>query len=298
MKATLSPPANEVQPITEGEFALLKDLIYRESGIHLGSSKTSLLTARLGRRLRELGLTSFGDYYRYIVGGADAHELVTMLDRITTNETHFFREGHQFDYLETSVFPEWRRAGDRSARPKRLTAWSAACATGEEAYSLAMSLLWHFPADEGWSVQVRGTDISTQALGVARQATWPIERAKAIPHRYLRRYMLRGTRSQEGRMQARDELRDVVRLDRVNLNAERYPLSGPFDLILARNVFIYFAEPARTAALKRIAAQLAPGGYLLLGHAESPGKALQELEPVKTMIFRAPQAAANDRRLS
>jgi chemotaxis protein methyltransferase CheR len=209
-----------------------------------------------------------------------------MLDRLTTNETQFFREARQFEFLETVVFPEWKRAGDRGSRPKRVKAWSSACSTGEEAYSLAMSLLRHFPTQERWSIDVLGTDLSTQVLEVAREATYPVDQAKAIPQAHLKRFMRRGVRSQEGRMCVGTELKSVVRFERLNLHAERYHVAGPFDVILCRNVLIYFGEPARTAALQRVASLLAEGGYLLLGHAESPGRALEGLEPVQTMIFR------------
>jgi chemotaxis protein methyltransferase CheR len=272
--------------ITEGEFALLRDLIYRESGIHLGPGKSSLLVARLGRRLRDLYLDSFGAYYARVIGG-DAQELAAMIDRITTNETQFFRERQQFVFLESSVFPEWRRQGQERTRPKRVNVWSAACSTGEEAYSLAMSLLWHFPRDDGWSVEVFGSDISTRALDAARNAEWPIERASAIPTRYLNRFMLRGVRSRMGRIRASEELRSAVLFERVNLNDDTYRPRGSYDLVLARNVLIYFAEAGRAEAIQRLASWVSPGGYLLLGHAEHPGGSVPGLETVRPTIYRA-----------
>jgi chemotaxis protein methyltransferase CheR len=273
--------------ITPGEFALLKDLIYRESGVHLGPGKSSLLVARLGRRLRDLGLDSFGAYYARVIAG-DEEELATMIDRITTHETQFFRERQQFEFLETVVFPEWRRQGQERARPKRVTAWSAACSTGEEAYSLAMTLLWHFPRNEGWIVEVLGSDISTRALDAARDAEWSIERASAIPPMYLNRFMLRGVRSRNGRVRASQELRAAVRFERVNLIADSYGRAQSFDLILARNVLIYFAEAARTETIRRLAGMVEPGGYLLLGHAEHPGGSVEGLETVRATIYHAP----------
>lgn len=282
-----SPTAQGPDVPTEAEFALLRDLIHRNSGIHLADDKTPLLVARLTRRLRALELPSFGAYYRYLMGGTDPREMTTMLDCMTTNETRFFRERRQFEFLEDVVFPEWRRAGARGARPRRVRAWSAACSTGQEAYSLAMCLLGHFPRDEGWSVEVLGTDLSTDALEVARGGVWSVDSASAIPDRYLRPFMRRGTRSQEGRMKAGPELKAVVRFERLNLHGDTYDIGGPFDVVLCRNVLIYFAEPSRSATLRRVAGQLTPGGYLLLGHAESPGHRPDGLESVRTMIFRA-----------
>lgn len=282
-----SHAARGPEPLTEAEFALLRDLIHRNSGIHLADDRRPLLVARLTRRLRALELPSFGAYYRYLMGGTSPREMTTMLDCVATNETRFFREGRQFEFLESVVFPEWRRAGVRGARPRRVRAWSAACSTGQEAYSLAMCLLGHFPPDEGWSVEVLGTDLSTRALEVARGGVWSIDGASAIPGRYLRRFMRRGTRSQEGRMRAGPELKAVVRFEHLNLHGDTYDIGGPFDIVLCRNVLIYFAEPSRSATLTRVAGQLTPGGYLLLGHAESPGHRPDGLESVRTMIFRA-----------
>jgi len=281
----------EFREITPAAFALLRDLIYRESGIHLADEKASLLTARLGRRLRTLGLDSFDAYYEHLMGTADG-EMTRMLDCITTNETHFFREARQFEFLETKVFPAWRREGERGMRTKRVRAWSAACSTGEEAYSLAMSMLHHFPRSEGWSVDVLGTDISNRALQVAREGIWALEQAGHIPPIHLRRFMRRGVRSQDGRMRAGEELRSVVRIEHLNLHAESYHLTGGFDVVFCRNVLIYFAEVARTSALQRIVGLVGDGGYLLLGHAENPGRNVAPLESMQTMIYRRRPAGA------
>jgi chemotaxis protein methyltransferase CheR len=283
------PPASPpLTPITEAEFALIKDLIHRQSGIHLGDDKVSLLVNRLTRRLRAHELTSFGDYYRYLMQGRDQDEMVAMLDCITTNETRFFRERRQFDFLENVVFPAWRDQAARGERPRRVRGWSAACSTGEEAYTLAMCMLLHFPRDEGWSVDVLGTDLSTRVLRSAAEGLWPIDRASTIPGPHLRRFMRRGVRSQEGKMRAGPELKTTVRFERLNLYAERYDIDGPFDVVLCRNVLIYFAEPARSETLARVAGQLGRGAYLLLGHAETPGRRPAGLAPVQAMIYRAP----------
>ena len=275
--------------ISDATFALLRDLIRHKSGILLSDGKAPLMVGRLAPRLRALGLESYDAYYRYVIGGEDPDELVHMLDCISTNETQFFREPRQFEFLEKTVYPEWRRQANQGRRPRRVRVWSAACSTGEEAYSLAMSLLWHFPVGDGWDIDVLATDLSTSALEVARAGVWSVDRARHVPHRYLQRYMRRGTRAEEGRMRATPELRASVRLGRVNLHdAELPPGVGRFDLVLCRNVLIYFAESDRAATLGRLAGRVEPGGYLLLGHAENPGRALSSLESVRTMIYRAP----------
>lgn len=257
----------ERSPITDQEFGLLQQLILREAGIYLAPVKRELLVARLGRRLRELGISSFGAYYRRV--RRDADERAEMLDRICTNETRFFREPAQFEFLASRAFPAWEAEARDGRRRRRLRAWSAGCSTGEEPYSLAMCALTHLP---GWSLDVLATDLSRRVLARAREALWPIERAEQIPAHHRRRFMLRGVRSREGWMKAGPELRAAVRFARLNLHGEAPPGHEPFDLILCRNVLIYFHPTTRARALRSLLERLAPGGYLLLGHSESPGE--------------------------
>src|SRR5262249_23210895 len=145
--------------------------------------------------------------------------------------------------------------------------WSAACSSGEEPYSIAMSLLSHFSSS--WELHILATDISTRVLKRAEEAVWPLERSSQIPPAYLKAYMLRGTKSQEGKMKAAPELRAIVELKRFNLNAESYPHREGFELVFCRNVLIYFDVPQRRHVLERLADCLAPGGLLFLGHAET-----------------------------
>lgn len=254
-------------PITDQEFGLLQQLVLRESGIYLSPVKRELMVARLGGRVRELGCASFGAYYRRL--RRDPAERDEMLDRISTNETRFFREPAQFEFLAGRGFPAWEAEARAGRRRRRLRAWSAGCSTGEEPYSLAMCALAHLP---GWSIDVLATDLSRRALARAREAVWPIERAEQIPRPYRDRFMLRGVRSREGWMKAGPELRSVVRFGRVNLSRELPADGEPFDLVLCRNVLIYFHPTERARALRALLGRLAPGGYLLLGHSESPGE--------------------------
>lgn len=250
--------------LTDRDFARFQQLIYREAGIHLSPAKKALLVRRLNRRIQELGLDSFAAYYRRVEADVE-DERVRMLDLVSTNETQFFREPRQFQLLEDEIVPAWRAAGEERRRERRVRAWSAACSTGEEPFSLAMTLLAGLP---GWQVEVLATDLSTRVLEQARSAVWPLSRAEKIPRSYLERFMLRGTRSQEGKMKAVPELRSVVRFERLNLHTGPYPRRR-FDLVLCRNVLIYFDVAARTRVIGRLLDHLAPGGYLFLGHAEN-----------------------------
>lgn len=253
--------------IDDREFARFQALVQREAGIFLSDAKRSLLVGRLTRRLRHLGLSSFDEYYRYVEN--DTAERVCMLDHLTTNETHFFREPRHFQYLDEDVLPRWRAQADAGQRSRRIQIWSSACSTGEEPYSLAMTLLRAFPPGSGWELEVLATDLSTRVLEHAREAVWPIDKAKEIPADDLKAFMLRGTGSQAGFMKAGPEIRRVVRFARLNLNDPEYPAAGQFDLIFCRNVLIYFDGPTKERVVERLLRHLAPGGYFFLGHAES-----------------------------
>jgi chemotaxis protein methyltransferase CheR len=259
------PAAAALQPLTESEFRLIRDFVHREAGIFLGPHKMALLSSRLARRLRELGFRRYGDYFRQAVLPSP-EEQVHLLDRLCTHETRFFREPRQFELLEREILPAWRAAGETGGRPRRVRFWSAGCSTGEEPFSLALTLAAGLP---GWDSQILATDLSTRALARAEAATWPVERAREIPPALLKRYLLRGTRSQEGLMRAGAELRARVRFRRLNLNADSYPVEGGLDAIFCRNVLIYFDAESKARVIERLVERLAPGGYLFLGHSES-----------------------------
>lgn len=255
--------ANEITPMGDREFRGFRELVYAQAGIHISDEKRELLTARLSRRVRTLGMARFSDYLTLVQN--DPAERVEMLDRIVTNETRFFREPHQFTFLETSVLPLWRTDAAHRRRPRRVRVWSAGCSTGQEPYSIAMTLLAHL---NGWEIEIVATDLSRRALRQAMAGVWPVEKAPEIPEQYLKNYMLRGVRTQAGLMSAGTALRPLIRFERINLNDE-LPELGTFDLIFCRNVLIYFDAPSRSAAVRRILSRLSSSGYLFVGHSES-----------------------------
>ena len=253
--------------VGDRDFARFQALIHHEAGIWLAPVKRALLAGRLGKRLRELHLASFGEYYQRVE--ADAAERVTMLDLVTTNETHFFREPRHFEFLTQEVFPRWQAEAAAGRRARRARVWSAACSTGEEPYSLAMVLLAAFPPSSGWELEVLATDLSTRVLDRARDAVWHMEKRSEIPDEYLKAFMLRGAGASEGLMKAGPEIRSIVRFARQNLNDPSYPPFGAFDAVFCRNVLIYFDAPIKERVVARLLEHLAPEGHLFLGHAES-----------------------------
>ena len=254
---------------SDTEFQQFATLIHDVAGISLNDSKRALVSRRLNARLRDLGIDSLGDYTQLVQADETGEEIVTLLDLIATNETHFFREKQHFDFLESRVFPGWIDEAHAGSRPRVIRAWSAACSTGQEPYSLAMQLLSFFPPDDGWKLEIEATDISTSVLEVARKAEWSAERAKEIPEHYLHQYMLRGTGPMIGKMRACRQLREAVRFSRLNLNDDSYALPGNFDLIFCRNVLIYFSAERRAAVIERLTDRLTADGLLFVGHAES-----------------------------
>jgi chemotaxis protein methyltransferase CheR len=278
-----------MRPISEREFTLFQGLILRDAGIYLAPAKKALLVGRLSKRLRALGLPSFGAYYQRIVEEDDREERMQMLDCIATNETHFFREPRQFEFLEKQVIPVWKERG-----PRVLRVWSAGCSTGEEPYSLAMMLLHHFPPGSGRQIEILATDISTRVLARAEAAVWPLDKASEIPLAYRKAFMLRGTASQEGRMKAAPEIRSLVRFERLNLNDERYAVRGPFHMIFCRNVLIYFQMETKLKVIHRLLDVLAPDGLLFLGHAESLNAVTDRVATVVPTVYAParPKAAA------
>jgi chemotaxis protein methyltransferase CheR len=269
--------------LDERSFSRLQGLIHREAGIFIVPAKRALVVGRLLRRVRELGLDSFREYCSRVEG--DPGERVQMLDRIATNETHFFREPRHFEMLAREILPLWNAEARAGLRPRRIRAWSAACSTGEEPFTLAMVLLRAFPLPTGWELDILASDISTRALQRAREATWPIARAEEIPPADLRRFMMRGVGRQEGLMRAGAEIRQVVRFARINL-VETIPGVGTMDLVFCRNVLIYFDAETKDRVIARLVDHLAPGGYLFLGHAESLARSSTPLRLVAPNVYR------------
>jgi chemotaxis protein methyltransferase CheR len=286
-KNTLLPATavRAVQPVTDKEFGLFQKLIYEKAGIYLAAPKRALVDSRLAKRIRELGLDSFAAYYHHVAEDRDGAELIQMLDRISTNETRFFREPRQFEFLETQIIADWTAEAAAGMRLRRIIAWSAGCSTGEEPYSLAMVLRDHFPPSAGWEIEILATDLSTRVLDCARTAIWPIAKAEEIPPKYLKPFMLKGKGTQAGKMKPAPEIRSMVRFERLNLNDDVYPVSGSFDLILCRNVLIYFDGPSRLRVIHRLLNHLALSGYFFVGHAETLNGITDRVRPVMPTVY-------------
>lgn len=267
----------ELAPLSDRDFARVQRLLERVAGIRLGPTKRALVFGRLAARLRELGLHDYGAYLDLVETDSRNGELDKLLDRLTTNETHFFREPRHFDLLRQAL-------RDKRWPHRPLRVWSAACSSGEEPYTLAMVLAEELGA-HGW--EILGSDINTQVLAEANRGIYRLQRLKDVPEPLVKRYCLKGVRSQAGYFAVGSALRQNVRFRRINLH-EALPEIGDFDIIFLRNVMIYFDEPVKRQVVKRLAARLRPGGYLFIGHSETLNGLSSELVPVQTTVYRKP----------
>jgi chemotaxis protein methyltransferase CheR len=276
-----------VPALGESDFNALAGIVHKTTGIHLPSHKREMVTSRLLPRLRELGLSAFKSYRQRVQD--DAEERLRFLERMCTHETRFFREPEHFESLEQRVYPGWLAAAEAGERSRQVRVWSAACSTGQEPFSFAMHL-HHRLAREGFEIEVVATDVSTRVLALAKLAIWADSEVPNIPQPLLRAYMLKGTRSQAGKIAAGDELRQLVRFERLNLNDASYRLPSSFDLVICRNVLIYFDGPTRQRVCEQLMSHLKPGGYLILGHAESVLGRNEHLKSIGSTVYRKESA--------
>ena len=241
------------------DFERVRKLIYQHAGISLSPIKQDMVYSRLARRLRATNKKSFGEYLDMLERGND-EEWERFVNALTTNLTSFFREPHHFPLLAEHL----KKIGSR--RPVRI--WCSASSTGEEPYSIAMTVLESLGSSAS-NVSIMASDLDTSVLATAQQGIYPIERVEKMDQERLRRFFLKGTGAQEGMVSVRPELRRMIDFQRVNLLDPRWPVRGPLDVIFCRNVMIYFDKPTQYKILSRFAPLMHEDGLLFAGHSES-----------------------------
>ncbi len=264
--------------LSDAEFETLRKLLYEAVGINLTPEKKALVMGRLSKRLLDLGLSSFAEYFRRIASGKDPDERQWAFNALTTNETSFFREPQHFAFLTQNILPAHPRG-------ESFRVWSAASSTGEEPYSIAMVLAERL-RKAPW--EIVASDISTKVLDQARRALYPMQRAEQIPKPYLRDFCLKGTGPHEGSFSIDRWPRERVRFLQVNLVAP-LPDLGQFDLIFLRNVLIYFDPPTKRKVVENLLRALKPGGHFFSGHSESLTGMVSGLLPLKPAVYRKPE---------
>ncbi len=263
--------------ITDVEFNQLRQFFEAASGIRLADSKKTLVCGRLSKRLRHFGLQNYRDYIELIRGDTNLSERQTAIDLLTTNETHFFREPKHFDFLRQTLL---QRLQTGLIGPVKI--WSAASSTGEEAYSLAMTLS-ELLGDKPWSIFA--SDISTRVLEDAQAAIYPAQRANEVPRALASKYLLEGFDEFSGSYKIVASLRKRVNFAQINL-MEPLPQLEPFDMIFLRNVLIYFDNPSKKKIVEALAKKLKPNGLLFIGHSETLSGLTDVYKSVAPTVYR------------
>ena len=281
----LVPADTDVRPLTAHEFEQFRKLAYEKVGIDLRQGKEQLVSARLGKKMRELRINSYKEYYQHIQQDKTGDALITMIDALTTNHTSFFREIAHFEFLRKTILPEIRSRN-------QISIWCAASSTGEEPYSIAFSVLDELGMQALPKLQITATDISTRVLEIARRGAYLAERFRDFPPQQLRNYLLRGEQKWSNWYLVRKEIRAAVTFNRLNLMDE-FTHAASFPVIFCRNVMIYFDRPTQENLVRRMSHFLEPGGYLLIGHAESLNGINHSLQYVRPAVYRRPESGGS-----
>jgi chemotaxis protein methyltransferase CheR len=283
---------NSVFPMELREFKLFRALVHERTGIWLRDGKQIMLASRLSRRLRLHGLTNFADYFSFVQNVQDnGEEIRELINCVTTNKTSFFRERHHFDFLAGTVVPQLQSAVQRGGA-RSIRVWSAASSTGEEAYSIAITLLealysHAFPAAPlssaqwqgrvlpgctfspgSWRIEIVASDIDTKVLATAQRAIYNLDSLASVAPPLKKKYFLRGKDDMQGKVKVKPEVTRLVQFKRINLMDAQWPLEGFFDVIFFRNALIYFNQETQDVFLRKMVRHLKPRGYLFLGNAE------------------------------
>jgi len=279
---TLREPAQVIDQISARNFERLARYIYDYSGIKMPSSKRTMLEGRLRRRLRHTGYATFDAYCEYLFreDGLET-ESIHLIDAVTTNKTDFFREPKHFEFMSQRMLPEFRQAGLR-----RVRAWSAACSTGAEPYTMAMVLQDYMERQGGPDYEILGTDLSTDVLEAAHRGVYASEMIAPVPAEMRRRWVMTACDAKRREVRIHPSLRAKLALARLNLMDDSYSVGDPFDFIMCRNVMIYFDKQTQAKVLQRLCDRLKRGGYLFIGHSESITGIELPLVTVANTVFR------------
>ncbi|MCP5361814.1 MAG: protein-glutamate O-methyltransferase CheR [Hyphomicrobiales bacterium] len=246
---------------TDKDFQHISELVGQKVGIVLAEHKKNMVYSRLARRLRAQGYKHFSDYLKFLQSDAGQDELVEFVNAITTNLTHFFREGHHFDHLRDVIIPEWLN----HPRSRRIRIWSAGCSAGMEPYSIAMVLHQAIPNLKNWDIKILATDIDTNMLDTGVRGEYDMQAAERIPRMY-QKYVepIAGT----DKASMAKEIRPLIAFKKLNL-LESWPVKGPFDVVFCRNVVIYFSKDTQRVVFDRFASVMPSGSTLFIGHSEN-----------------------------
>lgn len=270
-------------PMSDADFSFIQRIAKERTGIELGDHKREMIYSRLVRRIRTLRLSDFGTYIRYLDSNPEA-ELTHFINAITTNLTAFFREMHHFDYLLETALPEIKQ---RNQASKRIRIWSAGCSTGEEPYSLAITLN-KLLGREKWDAKILATDLDTNVVAHGRKGVYAKERVEGLSDSVISDNFLRVESGHDYAFEVREHIKNCITFNHLNLLGP-WPMKNVFDIIFCRNVVIYFSKDAQRTLFDRYANALIDSGYLFIGHSESLQGVSKRFESLGKTIYRKTQ---------
>ncbi|MFH1135674.1 MAG: protein-glutamate O-methyltransferase CheR [Pseudomonadota bacterium] len=270
--------------LEQDDYLAFARLVRELAGINLHEGKKELVRARLAGRIRELELDGFHEYLEWLSEDRSGDELVRLLDSVSTNLTSFFREFKHFDFMARTMLPEMAAEGRKKGR-SRLRIWSAGCSTGEEPYSIAMTVFEHSPYYAAGDFKILATDLSTRVLAQAGRGIYSEAAVRDIPTPLAKKYFQKGRGEWQGWFRVKDILKRKVAFRRLNL-IEKLPFRQPLDLIFCRNVLIYFDKQMQADLVGRFWQVLSPGGYLLIGHSESLSGLSRTFKFIQPTVYR------------
>ncbi len=272
--------------LSNKEFEMFRGLIYDTCGISLTLSKKELVKSRLTKRLSTLGIDTFSDYYKYVTKSEKTgKELVQLVDSISTNKTDFFREKKHFDFLDTNLLPSLISSKEKS-RNRKLRIWCAASSSGEEPYTLAMTVFNHIKPGDGWDIKILATDISTKVLQKAINGIYDKKLLKDIPSETTSSHFSPVLVDKTNCYKAKDHLKDIITFRRFNLMTEKFPFKYHFDFIFCRNVMIYFDPETQHRLISKFYDCLPKDGHLFIGHSETLSRSNSNFKYVLPAVYR------------
>ncbi len=275
-------------PLSERDFSRIRERVYAVAGISLSDAKRTLVVARLSKVVRALRLNSFDSYLDYLERHGTADDSQEFVNALTTNLTRFWREDHHFAHLVDYVGDLMKARASQSS--KRLRIWSAGCSTGQEPYTIALTLLSALPELKRWDFKILATDIDTAVIAKAASATYPDSELNGLSPERTRLF----DKLSDGRIKVPAAVASLVSFKQLNLMSTPWPMKGPFDAVFCRNVAIYFDKPTQAQVFGRLGAILAPGGFLYIGHSENLGAGGAGFRLVGKTIYQSRSERAKD----
>ena len=271
---------NKEFPFTDKDFSFIQVLVAERTGIVLSEIKRTMVYSRIARRIRECGVSTFEEYCQLLKSG-DESELISFTNAITTNLTSFFRESHHFEYLANTVLPEL----EKNKKNKRIRIWSAGCSSGEEPYSIAMTVQDYFANKPGWDIKILASDLDFDMVERASGGIYKEDRVTGLDKKHLRNYVKKGKGDLQGSVKMDRRLMEMITFKQLNLLHE-WPFKGPFDFMFCRNVVIYFNKETQKELFDRYADHLPDNAPLFIGHSESLFKVTDRFKSMGQTIYR------------